>query len=381
MKKRNNNKISAAFARMLAAILLITVAIVAVSCSRGGSDKEETSKSGSIEISGGDIEVNIGEDIDYEALVYVTDKADPAPVIDIDYSSVDVYTPGTYQVVYTVSDSTGNSAEHTLNVTVVDVTPPEITGGDFTIMAGDSVSYKKQITVKDDSDPDPVIEVDNSTVDLDTPGVYEILYTVTDASGNASQLTVKMNVLEKTGDTEEDLEEFYRMQEYVTEEAANLLSEITDDSMSDIQKAFAIYNWSKYNIGYAGSSDKTNYIVGAYEGLTKRQGDCYTYFAVSKALLEAAGIDNIDVVKERIDDSQSRHYWSLVNVGEGWYHFDSTPYTFPGDNFFMVTDSELKAWDESEYPYSHNYISDGMPELATESIQYRIDYGSGTVED
>jgi transglutaminase-like putative cysteine protease len=381
MRNKSSKKLSSAFAKILVAIMLISVAGVAVSCGSGTDGEIKPVKKDPIIIRGDDVQVNAGDEIDYNALVSVTDLEDPNPTVDIDHTSVDLNTPGTYQVVYKVQDSLGNSGEYTVNITVLDVTPPEVTGSSFTIMAGESVSYKKQIQVSDDCDPDPVIDIDNSQVDLDTPGVYSVLYTVTDASGNSSQLTLEMTVLDKIGEGDEASEQFQEMQEYVLDRATSLLeSEITEEGMTDMEKAFAIYRWTKYNIAYSGSSDKTNYIVGAYDGFKKMAGDCYTYFAVSKALLNAAGIDNVDVVKERIDDSQSRHYWSLVNVGDGWYHFDSTPYSFPKDNFFMVTDEELKDWDDTYYAYCHNFLSDGLPERETESIQYRINYGDATID-
>lgn len=253
-----------------------------------------------------------------------------------------------------------------------DVTPPVVTGKDFEVVQGESVSYRKKISVSDDRDKSPTISVDNSKVDLDTPGVYPVVYTVTDDAGNAATLTLQMTVLKKI--------EAAPTEEYVLSEAQKILDDITDGSMSDLQVAYSIYRWTKYNIGYSSTSDKTSWLVGAYDGFRKRQGDCYTYFAVSKALLTAAGIDNVDVIKHRTSDKQSMHYWSLVNVGDGWYHFDSTPYIYKESNFFMVTDEELVAWDSKYYKNGHGFLEEGLPERATDSIQDRINYGSSKLK-
>ena len=42
----------------------------------------------------------------------------------------------------------------------------------------------------------------------------------------------------------------------------------------------------------------------------------------------------------------------------------------------MVTDEELKKWDETYYAHGHRYDPEGMPAMATESVQWMIHYGS-----
>lgn len=253
-----------------------------------------------------------------------------------------------------------------------DVTPPTVSGQDFEVEQGSSVSYKKHITVSDDRDGAPTIKIDNSAVDLDTPGVYPVTYKVTDDAGNTATLTLNLTVKKKinAGATEE----------YVLSEAQKILDEITDDSMSDLQVAYTIYRWTKYNIGYSDTSDKTNWLVGAYDGFRTRRGDCYTYFAVSKALLTAAGIDNVDMIKHRTSEKASRHYWSLVNVGDGWYHFDSTPYVYKESNFFMLTDAEISKWDNKYYKNAHAFLEEGLPERSDKSIQDRVNYSSANLK-
>lgn len=255
-----------------------------------------------------------------------------------------------------------------------DNTPPVITGQDFEIEQGEGVSYRKQVSVTDDTDPAPVLEIDNSAVDLDTPGVYPVIYTATDRAGNTSTLTLMLTVKPRLVEGANEA--------YVLHLASEILDEITDDSMTKLEKAFKIWRWTRNHIVYADDSDKTDWYVGAYDGFTRRKGDCYTYYAVSKALLTAAGIDNVDVVRDIPPGSVSRHYWLLVNTGEGWYHFDSTVYYKGADpTLFMLTDEELKAWDKKYYKKEHNYSPDGLPEVSKASIQYRVDYNTTTIKD
>ena len=67
-----------------------------------------------------------------------------------------------------------------------------------------------------------------------------------------------------------------------------------------------------------------------------------------------AGIKNQGIVKQG-----GGHYWSLVDIGNGWYHFDATPRKGGGE-FFMLTDAEIEryskshgnshVWDKTKYP-------------------------------
>lgn len=257
----------------------------------------------------------------------------------------------------------------------IDVTAPIVTGKNFEITQGDSVSYKNKIKVEDDYDDDPTIKVDNSDVDLDTPGTYKVIYTVTDQSGNSTVFTLKLTVKKKAISESEATE-------FVMSRAQSILNSITDASMSKLQIAYSIYHWTSKNITYIGTSDKSSWVIGAYDGFSTGKGDCFTYFATAKALLTVADIDHIDVYRAPNEVRSSRHYWLLVNVGDGWYHFDTNNSTFfskRNANFFMVTDEEIWAWDNQYYRGEHTYDPTGMPEVSTVSIQDKIDYSSETL--
>lgn len=254
-----------------------------------------------------------------------------------------------------------------------DTEPPTVTGSNFTILLGDTVSYKKMIKVSDNEDPEPTIKIDSSEVDLDTPGKYKIVYTVTDRSGNTTVLELTVTVKEKkTSDVDS----------YNNEQAAAVIKQIVTDDMNDLQKAYAVYYWTKHNIKYSGDSDKSDYRIAARDGFKTKKGDCFTFFAVSKLLLEKLEIKNYDMKKLRTNDTQSNHYWSLVNVGDGWYHFDCTPFKANNDNFFMVTDKELSDWDAKYYAGEHNYDHTiaGLPKIETKSIQDLINYNSSKLK-
>lgn len=326
-------------------------------------------------IKGDNIEIFQGDEIVYTDFVTVTDNADPSPRLTVDDSKADTLVAGVYPIVYTATDASGNVSKLSVNLTVKvkDITAPVVTGKNFRISVGDSVSYKKQITVTDDFDENPTIEIDNSKVNINAPGVYPVVYTVTDASGNATVFELSVIVIEQISDPA-------ATEAYVLSEAAKILETIISEDDSDLQKLYSIYRWTKRNIGYTGKSDKSDWVKGAYDGFVTRGGDCYTYFAVAKALVTVAGFENHDVIKLRPNESVSRHYWSIINLNGEYYHYDCTPYKFDGDNFCMVTDEELFTWDDTYYKGAHTYDSTGLPTVSTNSIQDRINYSSGKLK-
>lgn len=106
--------------------------------------------------------------------------------------TVDPSTPGTYTLVYTVSDKAGNITQIQRTVIVKDLTPPEI------ILSGDAVvsftvgsAYQEPgFTATDDIDGDLTDQVEvTSNVQLYTPGTYTVTYTVSDSSGNTTTVT------------------------------------------------------------------------------------------------------------------------------------------------------------------------------------------------
>lgn len=316
-----------------------------------------------------DISIDEGVCPDYLQGITVSDNKDEEPLLEVDDSLADINSAGEYEVFYIATDSAGNMTREAITLTVIpDTEPPIIEGAqDITVEVGASVSYRRGVTVTDDKDENPTLEIDNSQVDLETPGVYEVIYTAYDKKGNTSSVTVYITVRSL---------EAAAMEQEVYDRAAGILAKITNESMTQMEKAFAIYRWTKGNIGYTGTSEKGDLIKGAYVAFKNRAGDCYTYFSAAKILYTLAGIENIDVVKSA--GYRSTHYWSLINLGDGWYHVDSTPRSGEGDNFFMVTDEELESYS-SQHWNSHAFDKELYPERATESLQAKIDYNKGII--
>lgn len=229
-----------------------------------------------------------------------------------------------------------------------DTTPPVLAGvRDLTLYQGDTVSYLSGVTATDDTDSTPQITVDAAAVDLSSPGVYEVVYLASDASGNVNRATATVIVLEKKAGYV-DLETIYAA-------ADAKLAQIIRDNATVKQQVHDIYAWARLNLTYSGHSDRADWRQTAYTMLTDGTGDCFGYFAVTKLLFERLGILNIDVQKVRNSAGDSDHFWSLVSVngGETYYHFDATPRAGDGDDFCLVTDAFLDAYSDT-HKGSHN---------------------------
>ena len=134
-----------------------------------------------------------------------TDNVDGTVLAYTISNNVNVNVPGTYSVVYSAADSSGNSATATRTVIVQsasgDTTSPLITilgNNPETIEVG-SIYVDAGATALDDYDGDLTLNITTtSDVDTTTIGVYSIVYTVSDAAGNTANTTRVVNVVADT---------------------------------------------------------------------------------------------------------------------------------------------------------------------------------------
>lgn len=243
-----------------------------------------------------------------------------------------------------------------VTLVVVDTTAPTIATSTIQVDKNGTISYKKSIRVSDNCDAasDINLEVDNSAVNLSAEGSYVVHCTATDSHGNVASKDITVKVVEPFagGVTIQD----------VTNYADKILANIINDSMSLRDKAYAIYAWTRSNIGYVNNAEKGDWLVGAYNGMVKRRGDCFTYAATAKFLLERIGLEPIVITKEKTSmTSQNNHWWLLLDIGEGYYHFDPTRRA-DGTWFFMWTDAQILEYSNNHWG-SHNFSRDKYPEI------------------
>ena len=280
---------------------------------------------------------------------YVTDIIDETPVTVSFVGNPDNMLEGEQTVQVLLTDAYGNTTVITSSLTLVlDIEPPVIAGVlHKTIFIGDTIAYRADITVTDNRDEEVLLKIDSSAVDTKTEGKYPVLYSATDACGNTAEAAGSVTVLSVT-------------REQVYEMADTLLAGIINADMSLRDKAYAIYIWVRTHIAYINTSVKDDPNIAAYRGLKDKRGDCFVYASVAELLLTRAGIDNILI--HRIPGARVRHYWSLVNIGEGWYHFDSTPHQ-NGGYCFMLTESQVQALARKRGKDYYTYDASLYPEV------------------
>lgn len=239
------------------------------------------------------------------------------------------------------SESTPSSSSSAPSSSAVsDKIAPVISGTkDLEAYTDGTVSYKSGVTVTDDQDPKPTLEIDNSQVSMSVPGVYDVTYIATDAAGNKTSVTVKLTVKVKPVNFVEP--------DVIYAKVDALLAQFIRDDMTDREKAEAVYVWTRRggHIGpghftYSGSTSRhDDYLQAAYEFLQLKKGDCFYFYAIQKLMLERLGIPTIDCKKVPNFEGDSNHYWLLVSVdgGETYYHYDNV---WSWD-LCLVTDQQL----------------------------------------
>lgn len=290
-----------------------------------------------------------------EAQDFVVSVNDATEVTATYLTEPDKNKDGEQTVTIVLTDLGGNTTQLQTKLTlVIDREAPAISGvADKIVYLGESVSYMSGITVTDDMDPEPSLEVDRSAVDLTTVGEYPVTYTATDASGNTTVVSCTLKVLEK--------KDYYVPYETIYQEVDAILDEIIEEDMTMQEQVWAIYVWIRTNNTYVNHSDKEDWMQAAHVMMTENKGDCFNYYALCRLMLDRLEIPNMDVRKVKNYEGDSDHYWSLVSLdgGNTWYHVDTTPRTNPA-SFCLVTDKFMDEYsaangncfnrDKSLYP-------------------------------
>lgn len=280
---------------------------------------------------------------------FVTNVSDATHVSFSWQQEPDLTKEGTQDVGIVLTDEGGNETAITAQLTLKeDTEPPVITGTrDIEILTGEGISYRRGVEVTDNCPEGLELTVDSSNVNSDVEGVYEAVYLAKDLAGNTATARITVTV---------------RARKYSEEEINKLADAVLEDifkpDMTLLDKVEAIYNYNLTHISYISHSDKGDWTQAAYEGLVNHAGDCFVYASTAKVLLTRAGITNMDIAKIPAETS---HYWNLVDIGDGWYHLDTTPRK-DHPRIFMWTDEQLMDYSE-KHNKSHNYDHSLYPEV------------------
>lgn len=238
---------------------------------------------------------------------------------------------GKQQMVLVLTDLFGNTAQVEAVANIV----PAANGPQFAgletiyLELGAAVSYKTGVTATDAQDGQLSYEVDPGNFDNKTAGRYTVFYSATDSDGN--QLIVPRMVVVES-----------HIGQVVRQKAQEVLDEIIEPGMTRDQQIYAVFNRVWHYVWYSGNSDKTSVENAAYEGFTTWSGDCYTYYAMVRVMLDMLGIPNVEVTRV---GGNSHHWWNLVEFEDGkYYHVDATPHRVTNMEHFKMTESVITAY-------------------------------------
>ena len=260
--------------------------------------------------------------------------------------------PGEQAVAVRAEDASGNVAEAKGTVVLSeDTEPPELYGVvDRTAYVGEPIAYFAEVYAEDAVDGRTKVTVD-SEVQTEKAGVYNVTFTTVDKSGNTASAVCQYKLVAATV-SEEDVRAL----------AQDVLKEITTDDMVTAEKLKAVFDYTRSHVHYVGDSDKKDWRKEAVRGFKTGRGDCFTFYSVSRALLDELGIEYMSVTRL---GGRTRHYWTIVNIGTGWYHFDTTLAPRHKHKCFMWTNQQCKV-----KPYFWRYEQSKYPDIATEPFDY-----------
>lgn len=103
---------------------------------------------------------------------------------------------GTFEIPIAAVDSSGNETVENASLTrIKDSAAPSLAGADnVELLQGRTMDFEDGISIKDDMDPSPKYSVNADKVDFATPGIYDVVYTVTDRSGNTADIIRKVTI-------------------------------------------------------------------------------------------------------------------------------------------------------------------------------------------
>ena len=303
------------------------------------------------------VEKEIYNDETLDADAFISEITDLSPTTVSYKTTVPFGTAGKHDIQLLVVDSYGNETTVNAALTIkTDEIPPVFdTMEDIYVQVGGTVSYKKGVTVNDNRDESVAFTVNSSAVDLNKAGTYEVIYTATDKSGNTTSAKRIVNVTVKP----------VINRELVDAMAKEVLDKIISPDMTAHQKIDTIFKWVRKNMVYA-SSPEQEIPEAAYVAFKNKRGDCYNYYALTTVLLDGCGIENQKIERS---GGKTSHIWLLVNIGSGWYHYDTTPqhHLYPY-TCFMKTDEEVweyaKSRGDGRVDY-YNFDQSLYPERAT----------------
>lgn len=276
-----------------------------------------------------------GKSLMVEQGAYLTKESFLVSVFDVSANvtvtlegNISAQTCGTFPLVLTAQDTSGNTTSLELTLTVVyDATAPVFTGmAEMNAPKNSEPDYLAGVTATDNRDGAVEFTVDASRVNMAEAGTYYVVYSATDKSGNTATYRRKVVVPHDSADTDA----------LVALHAAQCGTSV-----------LSIRNYVAGNIMYNtswGGDDPVWY------GLTNRAGNCYVHALCLQRLLMYHGYQT-----QLIWVTDQSHYWLIVYMDGGWKHIDATPSALHG-RYPVMNDAQRletlsgRVWDTTLWP-------------------------------
>jgi len=285
---------------------------------------------------------------------------------------------GEYEVSIALEDEHGNRRVFDTKLSVITDTerPSIVVENEIVGYIGEGIAYKNSVRVTDNCFG-VKLEVDSSDVDMEKEGTYVAVFTATDAAGNKTEAIVPVHI-RGVRVTEEMLNELIAdvvkdwKKTTDKKELCKMIYEYVNDPTASASSANFTY------VGHSNDESREDFRREAYLTLKNGQGDCYSYFSLSKALFEYFGLENKDIERTK-GLTKDTHFWNMVNIGSEanprWYFFDATrfagKFTLGGNNGCLMTAAQLESYKPSSSGYGNNYYafdSESYPKTETSII-------------
>lgn len=242
-------------------------------------------------------------------------------------SLVNTSKPGVYILTYVVTDSSGNSAQATRKVTVIDTTAPEITlSGQKEITIEGGNKYEDAGATASDIVNGKVDVKVSGEVDTKKVGEYNVTYTAIDAAGNKSTVVRKVKVVDTTrpiiifnGDKEITLEakSKYTEQGAIGKDIIDGKVDVTIIADVDTNKVgeYLVSYYAKDKAGNKASAVRKVYVKDTVAPIITLNGDSKVKLEVGDRYVEenAEAKDGVDgqlavVIDGKVDTSKVGEY-------------------------------------------------------------------------
>ncbi len=269
---------------------------------------------------------------------------------EIGFSEEPDWTKESQEVTVEATDACGNRSEARFTLTLTpDTEPPKLYGvKNRYCYVGEPVSYLAEVYAVDNCDETVEIVVDASAVDDSRRGNYKVIYTATDRAGNTVKKTATFRFVKAK--VKEDKAQAV---------ADKVIAKILTDDMTLAEQIEAIFDYVHTHIHYTPQSNKQDWRSEAVRGLTTGKGDCFTSYAAARLLLEYTDAEIQSVQRSGVN---THHYWMLVNIGTGWYHYDPSSVGASRHRCFMWTTAQTRQVSRTYWGFNASLY----PPVATE---------------